>query len=359
MGAQVEFGIRLPVAGPLASRAAIARAATSAERLGFDALWVHDHIMWNRDQDTKHISVGSYEAVEEALRSPDYAPNFYESLTTLSYVAGKTDRIRIGTAVLCPPFRNPIVTAKQIATLDCLSDGRVILGIGVGAPKLTHNEDFEMLGVPRSDKYRRTAEYLRVMQTIWTEPHPSYQGQYVSFEPVEINPKPVQKPHPPIWVAGKGPKGMELAAQFGTGWLPGGLAPTEYPARIDELRSLAAAKGRGDVEYTIAMEVRACVARTTEEARRHAFQTEHAGLGAFTAYNTMDDVYKSDLVGSPEAVGDRVRQYVAGGVSHFELKFVYHTLDHLVEQMNLWAEAVAPAVRAASGTSGRETVASA
>ena len=358
MAAPVEFGVRLPVAGPLSSRGAIARAATSAESLGFDALWVHDHIMWNRDQDTKHISVGSYEAVEEALKSPDYAPNFYESLTTLSYVAGKTERIRMGTAVLCPPFRNPIVTAKQVATLDCLSDGRLILGIGVGAPKLTHNEDFEMLGVPRGDKYRRTAEYLRVMQTIWRDPLPSYQGRYVSFEPVEINPKPVQKPSPPIWVAGKGPKGMDLAAEFGTGWLPGGLAPAEYPARIEELKGLAAAKGRGDVDYTIAMEVRACLARTTEEARRQAFKTEHAGLGAFTAYNTMDDVYKSDLVGSPADVGERVRQYVEGGVRHFELKFVYHTLDHLVEQMTLWAEEIAPAFRAAPEAAERQPVGS-
>jgi probable F420-dependent oxidoreductase len=342
---RVEFGVRLPVAGPLAGRENIAKAAQGAEKLGFDALWVHDHIMWNRDQDTLHISVGSKEAVDEALKSPDYTPNFYESITTLSFVSGLTERIKIGTAVLCPPFRNPIVTAKQIATLDQLSNGRLILGVGVGAPRLTHNEDFELLGVPRGDKYRRTTEYLNIMKTIWTEERPSYDGRYVSFAPTDINPKPLQKPHPPLWIAGRGEKGMLLAAKFGNGWLPGGLSPEQYPERINALKELAAQHGRPDAQYTVAMEVRACVDKTTEEARRQAYATEIAGVGSYTVYSSIEDVYKSDLVGSTEAIRERVGRYVEGGVRHFELKPIYHNINHLLDQLARWSEEITPAFR--------------
>src|SRR3954462_11409817 len=110
--AKVEFGIRLPVAGPLANREAILKTAREAERLGVDALWGHDYIVWTKELDHTHVSCGTLEAVEAAAARPDYRPTFYESLISLAYVAGATERIRIGVAVLCLPFRNPIVTAK-------------------------------------------------------------------------------------------------------------------------------------------------------------------------------------------------------------------------------------------------------
>src|SRR5450759_49179 len=115
----VQFGIRLPVAGPLASPEAITRVAREAETLGYDVVWVNDFIAWTTYQNTTHVSSGSMEAVENA--GPDAEPTYFESLTTLSYVAGVTDKVQLGIAVLCLPFRNPIIAAKQVATLDALS----------------------------------------------------------------------------------------------------------------------------------------------------------------------------------------------------------------------------------------------
>ena len=149
MSGKIEFGVRLPVAGPFASPEATHRIATLCEGLTFDAVWVHDFIAWTTYQDQHHVSCGSVEALEAS----DAPPMFMESMTNLAYLAGITSTIKIGIAVLCLPYRNPIIAAKQVANVDFLSNGRLILGIGTGAPKSTNNVDFEVLGVPRKTKY--------------------------------------------------------------------------------------------------------------------------------------------------------------------------------------------------------------
>src|SRR5580698_10321766 len=120
----MKFGVRLPNSGPLANRENIVRVAGEAERLGYHSVWVHDHVLWGSDQHRTHLSAGSAEALTEAQR-----PNFYESVTTLSYIAGRTSRIRLGVAVIVLPLRNPLVLARQLANLDVLSEGRLILGV--------------------------------------------------------------------------------------------------------------------------------------------------------------------------------------------------------------------------------------
>ena len=336
-----EFGVRLPVAGPLASPDSIRRVATEAEGLGFDALWVHDFIAWTTFQDRTHVSCGSLEAVEEA-GAPPY---FFESLTNLAFVAGITERIRIGVAVLCLPFRNPIVAAKQVACIDVLSHGRLILGVGVGAAKSTHNVDFEVLGVSRTDKYARTRDYLGAMRTIWTDDRPVYEGEFVSFPETEIYPKPEQRPYPPIWVGGGGPKSVDIAAEFATGWLPPWVLPDEYPGRIAELRRAAAEKGREDVDFTIATEVYACVGRTPEEARRNSMRTVGVLPEGFADDATPAAVSESGLIGSAEEISDKLRRYVAAGVQHYEMKFIYRSVDHLLEQLEMFSSEVIPNVR--------------
>jgi alkanesulfonate monooxygenase SsuD/methylene tetrahydromethanopterin reductase-like flavin-dependent oxidoreductase (luciferase family) len=257
-------------------------------------------------------------------------------------VAGLTRNIRLGIAVLCLPFRNPIVAGKQVATLDNLSRGRLTLGIGVGAPAATLNRDFEVLGVPRNDKYRRTIEYFNVMRTLWTEPNPGYQGRYVSFEPTEMNPKPVQQPHPPIWLGGKGQRALEMTAEFGNGWLPGGMSPDEYRERIPVLKQVARDKGRGEVDFTIGMEVSACIGRTSEEAQQASNRTFGLLPTHFAAYEDSDTVARSSLVGSTTEFRDQVGRFVNAGVQHFELKMIYQNVDHLLTQMELLNKEVMP-----------------
>lgn len=198
MTRHAQFGVRIPVAGVLSSPQAIRSSAIEAEAVGFDTLWVHDYLIWNKVLDSVHISCGSREAFEAA--GPDYPPMFYESLTSLAYCAAVTERIRLGIAVLILPYREPLFTAKQIACIDDLSGGRLDLGIGQGAAKSTLNVDFEVLGVSRATKVSQTREHLEAMQAIWTEESPSHHGRFVNFDDATVYPKPRQQPHPPIWI---------------------------------------------------------------------------------------------------------------------------------------------------------------
>ncbi len=340
---RTEFGVRLPVAGPLANVEAIRTVAQHAEALGYDAVWVHDFIAWTRFQDQTHVSCGSVETVEAA--GADNPPVFFESLTNLAFLAGITTSIRLGVAVLCLPFRNPIVTAKQVACVDMLSGGRLILGIGVGAAAVTHNVDFEVLGVPRNDKYSRTRDYFKAMREIWTKEKPSYSGRFISFPETEIYPKPAQKPFPPVWVGGGGPKSVDIAAEFGTGWIPPWIPPEQYPERIRALKDLAREKGRGDVDFSIATEVYVCVAKTTEDAWSTARRTLGVLPEGFAEDATPQAIESTGLVGSAKDVREKLERYVDAGVRHYEMKFIYRDVPGLLEQLRLFGAEIAPAFR--------------
>lgn len=343
MAKRVEFGIRLPVAGPLASVEAVRSVSQKAEELSFDCLWVHDFIAWTKFQDQTHVSCGSLEAVEAA--GENYPPVFMESLTNLAFLAGITSTIRIGVAVLCLPYRNPIVAAKQVANIDVLSNGRLILGVGVGAAKSTHNVDFEVLGVPRTDKYARTKDYLRAMTRIWTDDHPSYDGDFVRFPETEFAPKPVQKPYPPIWIGGGGPKSVDIAAEFASGWLPPWISPDQYPARIAELHEAAKQYDRQDVDFDIGTEVYVSIGETSEKAQRQAVHTLSVLSEGFADDATPEAIQAAGLIGSPEEIAEKLKRYVNGGVMHYEMKFIYQSIDHYHEQLELFAKQVIPAFR--------------
>ena len=341
MTKKAEFGVRLPVAGPLANTEDIRRSAVRTEELGFEALWVHDFIAWTTFQDQHHVSCGSREAAEEA----GAPPTFFESLTNLAFLAGITNEIRLGIAVLCLPYRNPIVAAKQVANIDVLSNGRLILGIGTGAPKSTHNVDFEVLGVERKTKYHVTRDYLRAMKAVWTQDNPSYEGEYISFEETEIWPKPVQKPYPPIWTGGHGPTAMDITAEFSTGWIPPWIPPEDYPGRIAALNELAEEKGRGGTEFDIATEVYVSLAETRDEAISSAEKTLDVLTEGFDHTATQEAILNAGLIGSADDVGEKIARYVDAGVNHYEMKFIYHTVDHLLEQLEQFASGITPAFR--------------
>jgi probable F420-dependent oxidoreductase len=348
----LAFGIRLPVAGPLAGPAAVARAAVAAEELEFDAAWVHDYIIWTRELDRTHVSCGMIELVKD-----DVEPRFLESLTTLAFVAGQTHRIRLGTAVLCLPYRQPVVAARQLATLDVLSGGRLILGVGVGANKSTHNQDFEVLGVPRAEKYDRAREYLSAMKVLWTEDTPSYDGRFVSFPQTEMYPKPVQGPHPPIWFGGRGPKAIELVAEHGDGWLPTWLTPEGYREHLARVGEALAVAGRPGARITIGDEIIACIAPTHEAAVEKSRATVATLTSGFTV-ESLEAANASALIGSPGEVLEKASRLVEAGVDHFELKFIYGTLDDLLDQLELFRDSVARplrrAVRASPATDGSD-----
>lgn len=331
---RVGFGIRLPVAGTFAETANIASVAEHAEALGYDALWVHDYLIWNEDLDRRHVSCGSIETVREGR-----PPVFFESITTLAYLAALTTQIRLGFSVLVLPYREPIATAKQLATLDTLSGGRLILGLGAGAPKKTGNVDFEVLGIDRRSKYDRLREYLEAMQAIWTVDSAAYHGDYVDFEGAVVYPRPVQQPGPEIWMAGVSERGMDLVARFAGGWLPTWLTPEGYRVKLDELEQRLQGYGRALGDVRIGDEIVVCLGTSDDDAVARSKATVGTFTSGFTA-RSEEEALAASLIGSVETVGARARALADAGVQHFEMKPIYHSVDDLKVQMERFASGV-------------------
>ena len=157
-----------------------------------------------------------------------------EQITLLSYIAGQTSKIRLVTSVLIVPHRNPLVAAKSLATLDVLSGGRLVVGVGVGWMR----EEFQALGLPPfEERGAVTDEYIRAFKELWTEDDPHFEGKYISFDDISFLPKPVQKPHPPIWVGGESRPALRRPAELAAGWYPLGSNPTFPMGTPDQLRA--------------------------------------------------------------------------------------------------------------------------
>lgn len=330
----VEFGIRLPVAGTFADVESIEAVAVHAEQLGYDALWVHDYLIWNKDLDRRHVSCGSIEAVVD-----DRPPIFFESITTLAYLAALTSRIRLGFSVLVLPYREPIATAKQLATLDTLAGGRLILGLGVGAMKKTGNVDFEVLNIDRRSKYDRAREYLEAMQAIWTNDPAEYHGEYVNFDGAVVYPRPVQQPGPEVWMAGVSPRGMDLVARFADGWLPTWLTPDGYGPKLAELAEMLDGYGRKIGDVRIGDEIVVCLGADDDDAIARAKATVGTFTAGFTA-RSEEDAIAASLIGGADTLLRRTHAFVEGGVQHFEMKPIYHSVDDLKAQMERFAGSV-------------------
>jgi probable F420-dependent oxidoreductase len=356
----VVFGVRLPCAGVLASPEAMLRVAREAEELGYDSVWVHDYLIWNKTLDRVHLSTGSREAVDAA--GDDFPPLFFESLTNLAFLAGGTRRIRLGTAVLALPYRHAILTAKQLACIDVLSGGRLELGIGQGSGKSTLNEDFEVLGILRREKIQRTRETFEAMRKIWTEDAPSFDGEFVKFPSATIYPKPLQKPYPRIWIGGSTDKSLDMVADYASGWITSAIPPDRLPSAIDGLNARLVSRNRQPSEMTIATEIEVLVDDTTAEARRQAARTltvlyEHySGVPVHAELQQdkgrppeeadyLEQAWATSLVGTVGDIRPEVQRYIGAGIGAFELKFIYHNVDHLVTQMRKFADGVIAHVR--------------
>src|SRR6266571_1169568 len=218
----MNFGVWLPNCRHLATPDIIRGAAVRAEQLGYDSVWVSDHVV------VPHANV------------VNFGETVFDPLVTLAVVAGATRRVRLGTTVLIVPYRNAVVTAKMIASLDALSGGRVVLGIGAGWVAA----ESAALGVPFAERGAMTDEYLAAMQELWTSRAPSFAGKYTRFGGLVFEPKPLQKPHPPIWVGGHSRAALRRAARLGAAWHPINRPPAELQAGQAEIARLCQASGR-------------------------------------------------------------------------------------------------------------------
>jgi len=231
----MDWGIHLPHLGRSVSRDGLADFARRAETAGFHSAWVSDHIAWPAaiESSYPYSDDGAFPAPPETA--------WLDPLGTLFFVAACTERMRLGTTVLILGYRPPVVSAKAVASLDVLSAGRVILGVGVGWMK----EEFDVLGMPFDHRGARADEQLEVFQALFTQDRPSYAGQYYAFPEVGFSPKPVQ-PHLPVWVGGDTEPAFRRAAQYGDAFHAAFQPVDEVAAGWRRVLELAGDAGRAD-----------------------------------------------------------------------------------------------------------------
>lgn len=245
----MQYGTYLPHLGPLARGDVLSHirtAAQTAEGLGFDSVWVGDHIVIPNHIESKYpydpggsFPIGPQDPV-------------LEPLTVLSYIAGCTSHIRLGTAVLVLPHRHAVVTAKTIATLDVLSGGRLIFGVGVGWLA----EEFTVLNAPFNKRGALSNEALAAMKELWTSENPHFAGQFYSFSEVGAEPRPVQKPHPPIWIGGHTDAALRRVVEHGDGWAALVFSPQDFAQSLDRLKEQADQAGRDLTSITLCISPR-------------------------------------------------------------------------------------------------------
>ena len=317
----MKYGFTIPGRGPLATPERLGIIARKGEEFGFDALLTGDHILV-----PKNIS-SPYPYTEGGEFPGSSSGESMEQITLLSYIAGQTSKIRLVTSVLIVPHRNPLIAAKSLATLDVLSGGRLVVGVGVGWMR----EEFEALGLPPfEERGAVTDEYIRAFKVLWTEDDPHFEGKYISFDDITFLPKPVQKPHPPIWVGGESRPALRRTAELADGWYPLGSNPTFPMGTPDELKAgldrLAQYAQRFDRDP-----------KTIETIyRTHQFELTKDAGGAD----------RLPFVGDADQIAGDIRRYQDMGVSTMIWDFLRQTddLDQMLGLMEDFSNQVWPRV---------------
>lgn len=238
----MDLGVILPNSGALGSAEAMFAIAKCAEELGFSALWTSDHLV---------VPVGSsasYPYVRDVDVRLDPDHSFVEPLIALAGVAARTQRIRLGVSVYLAALRHPLVAAKLVASLDQLSSGRVILGVGAGWIP----EEYQTLGIEWKERGAVLDEHIACMRALWSEARPSFQGRYFRFQDIGFEPKPVAG-DVPIWVGGNSRPAMRRAARLGNGWHCIDMSPEDLKGKLTELENLCVQNGRLRSDLTLSM----------------------------------------------------------------------------------------------------------
>jgi len=214
----LKVGITLPQAGEQSTTGNIVRTAKTAEDEGFDSLWVFERLLWPISPQTPYVANPDGSLPVEYQR-------VFDPLETLTFVAAKTNKITLGTSVIDILFHNPVVLARRFATLDVLSEGRTIAGLGIGWSK----DEYQVSNIPFENKGKRADEFIQALKKIWTEDIVEFKGNYYNIPASKIGPKPIQKPHIPIFMGGFSPNTFKRIINYSTnGWLGLIVGPLEY-----------------------------------------------------------------------------------------------------------------------------------
>ncbi|AKK27674.1 LLM class F420-dependent oxidoreductase [Mycobacterium sp. EPa45] len=243
----MELGLVLPHSGPMASPTFIRDFATVAEEHRFDGLWAVDHLVLPRRVDSPYVLGRAPVTVADGWLADHLAPNF-EMMTTLAWVAAQTSTIRLGTSVAVLPIRNPIANARQLASLDVLSGGRLTYGVGIGWMR----EEADAMGLPWHRRAARSEEHVAVLRAFWEgdEPFVEFHGEFVDFDEMDRRPQPVRRTIP-ILVGGHSPAAQRRAVRIGDGWIAAPMPPQRLVELIARLRRIASEEGRSLEEFRI------------------------------------------------------------------------------------------------------------
>ena len=295
--------------------------ALESERLGYSTMWFTDHLL-------------------SVFKSP-FHPVF-ECWTTLCAIASITKKLRIGTLVLCNSYREPPVLAKMAASLDNISNGRLDFGIGAG----WYSQEYLAFGFPfekASIRISKLKEAVQLIKNMWTEEYPRFEGKYYSIKGAFCNPKPKQKPHPPIWIGGGGEKlTLRVVAELADGCNPASWvgSPEDFRRKILILKQHCLDIGRNPDEIQKSWAGSILVARNSYELNERLkkyFEKRVEGLARAKEMGFVDYNLKPSIFGTPEQVAEKIRDYVDVGVTHFMFNFPE---ENLFEDMELFAEKV-------------------
>jgi len=311
------IGFNAPVAGPLAEPEALTRIATEGEAMGFDYLAFSDHIVIPTDIQARYPYSDTGEFPQGARGGR------HEQLTEIAFLAAKTSRLRLVTSVMVTPHRPAVLTAKILSTIDVLSKGRLTVGVGAGWLR----EEFEAIGAPPfAERGAVTDEYLQAFRELWTQVEPHFAGKHTRFSGIVFEPKPVQKPHPPIWIGGESGPALRRTARLGDGWYPIGVNPAHpldnlprYEAAIARLRGLVTEAGRDLAAVELAF-----------------LCTKH---GHDLTARTDDGERRLFSGGAAEIAGD-LRAFRALGVGHVDFGFGGSSTDEMLTMMKRFRDEV-------------------
>jgi probable F420-dependent oxidoreductase len=334
----MRFGVEVPTctAGMMhparfATAGEVVDIALEAEQLGYYDVGGNDHLSTMR-------------FVRDAW--PGEPPDYFEPLVTLAAIAARTSTLRLTTGILVLPMRQSVLLAKQVATLDHISGGRVTLGVAVGG----YRDEFESVAPDLKDVSRAdlTREGIEALRELFDKPRATYDGAHVRFEDVEMFPKPVQSPLP-IYSGGNVAGSIRRAAELCQGWLPAKLPPERVREGRREVERLALAAGRDPAAITTALQSVVCLGRTAEEARetfmRSSFDLFRRSLATTMTKDVgVEDYLDMNLVGTPDEVCAKVDAYRRAGVDHLcALLFVGNTVEEMRAQITAFARHVMPA----------------
>ena len=281
------------------------------DALGFDSIWTGDHVSFHQP--------------------------LYESLTLLASYIGITSRVKLGVGVYLLALRHPTVAAKITSTLDALSGGRLIFGVGVGGE---NPKEFEACGIPHQERGARVTEGIDVVRTLWRDSPASFKGRFTQFEGVSIDPKPVQTPAPPIWVGGRSDAALARAGRQGDGWISYVVQPERYKQSLAKIEAAASAAGRSLDGFAKGHLTFITLGKDYESAERVWVDR----LSKRYAQDFGPLAKKYGIIGTPDQCAEQLQRYIEAGCSYFVLDAICDAADE-ARQIETFAAEIFPKFR--------------